>query len=261
MRPSWIGLILCGIVIYFGIVHSLSNPMVLLNAHAVILVCGGTIAIGFLTYTPTRLMEVIDFVLFGFLFRWKKTEINVAKELIVCVDQYYGKLPAFKVKEKPHPFLLDAVLLLNKPKTSAESAQETLLSRRNAVKRKYMDDAKVLNNLAKYPPHLGLLGAASGMIEMMSSLGVAGTDTIGASMAIALSATLWGVGLNNFVFLPLADNAMKAVEDEMFLRDVIIECTVMMKSGATHEEVVKTCVNKLSFIDSSNLISDLKYAA
>lgn len=257
MRDSWIGLGLCVLVLYFGIVHSLSNPLVLLNAHAIILVCGGTVAIAFLTYAPKRLMEVIDYVLFGFLFRWKKTEITVAKELICCIDQYYERLPSFPLKRKAHPFLVDAVSFLNKPKVSAETTQETLVDRRNAVKRKFLDDAKILNNLAKYPPHLGLLGAASGMIEMMSGLGVAGTETIGASMAIALSATLWGVGLNNFVFLPLADNAMKAVEDEMFLRDIIIECAVMMKTGSTHEEVVKACVNKLSLMDSEKLIAEL----
>lgn len=232
--------------------------MVLLNAHAVILVCGGTIAISFLTYSPTRLMEVLDFIFFGFLFRWKKTEIAVAKELISCVDRYYRNLPSFPQREQPHPFLKDAMELLAKQKLAPHTVQEALLDKRNSVKRKFMEDAKILNNIAKYPPHLGLLGAASGMIEMMSGLGVSGTNSIGASMAIALSATLWGVGLNNFVFLPLADNATKAAEDELYLRDIIIECTVMMKKGSTHGEVIRTCLNKLSLVDSYKLRNELR---
>lgn len=232
--------------------------MVLLNAHAVILVLGGTIAISFLTYSPKRLAEVMDYILFGFLFRFKKTEVAVAKELIYCIDVFYRKTPSFSLREKPHPFLGDAIVMLNKTTMTPQSLQEALLNRRNSVKRKFLEDAKILNNIAKYPPHLGLLGAASGMIEMMSGLGVAGTNSIGAAMAVALSATLWGVGLNNFVFLPLADNAMKSAEDDVYLRDIIIECAVMMKKGSTHELVIKTCLNRLSLTDCSQITSELR---
>lgn len=258
MKATWTGIALCCLVIYYGIVHSLSNPMVLMNAHAVILVLGGTIAIAFLTYSPKRLAEVMDYILFGFLFRMKKTEVAVAKELIYCIDVFYRRAPSFSLREQPHPFLGDAVALLNKKVHTPQALQEALLTRRNSVKRKFIEDAKILNNIAKYPPHLGLLGAASGMIEMMSGLGVSGTDSIGAAMAVALSATLWGVGLNNFVFLPLSDNAMKAAEDDVYLRDIIIECIVMMRKGSTHDEVIKACLNRLSLTDCSEITTELR---
>ncbi len=248
MKATWTGLILCAVVIYFGLVHSMSNPAVLLNSHALILVLGGTLAITFLTYPLDRIIGVIDYIVYGFLFRIKKTEKNVALELIQYIDCYYNNFPLVTKKDS-HPFMIEAFHVLQKNDISLQELQTTLMDRRNSVKRRYVEDAKILGNIAKYPPHLGLLGAASGMIEMMSGLGKSGTDMIGASMAIALTATLWGVGLNNFVFLPLSDNSMKVAEDEIYLRDIIIECCLLIKKNESSERVIQACMDRLSLND------------
>jgi chemotaxis protein MotA len=257
MLSAWTGLTLCGFVIYFGIVHSTSNPMILLNPHALILVLGGTVAIGFLTYSREKLLVVLDYVLFGFVFRLKKSELRVSEEIIAFIDHHYKKTPTFEISDTPHPFLVEAYSMVRNPKRySLEEMEKTLLARRNATKRRYIEDAKILNNIAKYPPHLGLLGAASGMIEMMSGLGKGGIDSIGGAMAVALSATLWGVGLNNFVFLPLADNSMKSSEDEIYLRDIMIECCLMMRQKKPYQEVIETCFNRLAIQERVKLRLD-----
>lgn len=248
MIAAWYGLAACAAVIYWGIVHSASNPAILLNPHALILVIGGTVAIGLLTYQPGRLLEVMDFVVFGFIFRAKRKETTVAQDIVCQVDAHFGVGSSGKRSKKPHPFLGDVFALLRREDLDYETLERRLLDWRNAVKRRYVEDAKILNNLAKYPPHLGLLGAASGMIEMMSGLG-GGTDGIGAAIATALTATLWGVGINNFVFLPLADNASKAADDEIYLRDIMIESALLIKKGATHDQVAQLCVDRLSLID------------
>lgn len=253
MKATWTGLLACGLVLYYGVIHSASNPGVLLNPHALILVIGGTLAIGFLTYPVSRLSATLDFVIFGFLFRMKKEEVSVARDIISCVDNHYKMFPTFETSSKPHPFLREMNDLLGNSAVSADDMETILVDRRNAIKRRYLDDAKTLNNLAKYPPHLGLMGAASGMIEMMSQLGKSGTETIGASLAIALGATLWGVGLNNFIFLPLADNSTKAAEDEIYLRDIIIECGVYMKRNGSYRMAIQTCLNRLAIEDRVNL--------
>jgi chemotaxis protein MotA len=259
MKTSWIGVILCALVIYFGIVHSLGNSMMLLNAHAAILVVGGTFAIVFLTYSPSRISEVLDFILLGFLFRHQRTELHIARDLICAIDEHYDHPAVFVRQRKPHPFIDEAFKMLNKDNLDIHSLFKILQARRDAVKRRYSEDAKILNNIAKYPPHLGLLGAASGMIEMMSGLGSAGVGRIGAAMAVALSATLWGVGLNNFVFLPLSDNSSKAADDEVFCRDLIIECCLQIKKGEDHDTVIETCLSRLSFADRSAILKDYQY--
>lgn len=99
------------------------------------------------------------------------------------------------------------------------------------------------------------------MVEMMSGLGKVGIDMIGASMAVALTATLWGVGLNNFIFLPLADNSTKSAEDDLFIRDVIIETCLLIKKGASYEDVIKNCLNKCSITDRFEISKKVKILA
>jgi chemotaxis protein MotA len=249
MKSTWTGILICGLVIYFGVVHSAGNPAILLNSHALILVLGGTIGIAYLTYSAKRLNQVYNYIVFGFLFKTKKNESSVIHDIFAMIDAYYELVPRFSPTGDLFPFLKDAMNLLENPEYDATTLQEILVDRRNSVKRLYLEDAKILNNIAKYPPHLGLLGAASGMIGMMSGLGKVGIESIGASMAVALTATLWGVGLNNFVFLPLADNSTKAAEDDLFLRDIIIETCIQMKKGYSHKKVITNCRNKLSMMD------------
>ncbi len=255
VKSSWIGIVACCLVIYFGVVHASSTPAVLLNEHALILVIGGTFAIMLLTYSIPRLLEVMDYILFGFLFRAARGDLKFAMELLLQIDVYYNEPAVFHKVSRPHPFIEEAMSLTRKEELDVKNLQIILVDRKNALKRKYMEDAKILNNIAKYPPHLGLLGAASGMIEMMSGLGKVGVETIGLAMATALTATLWGVGLNNFVFLPLADNATKAAEDELYRREIVIECCLMMKRKVPHGLVISACANKLPFLDRQTILN------
>lgn len=240
----FIGLIACVTVVYFGIVHGLSAPAMLLNSHALILVMGGTVAITLFSYSMEKISEVWNFVSNGFFFKKTKKDVAMIEDLLVTVKNWYNN--SWYQNSSNHPFVNDAFRILSESDISAADVQHILNARRDAVARKYFEDAKVLNNIAKYPPHLGLLGASSGMIQMMMGLGKDGIATIGAAMAVALTATLWGIFLNNFIFLPLSDSATKAAEDEMYIRNMIVEAAILIKKGHPEKVVTETVVSRLS---------------
>lgn len=244
-KSSFVGLILCGVAIYFGIVTSI--PMsTLMNSHALILVLGGTVAISLFTYSADRLKGIFTFIVNGFLLKQKSNDLKMIEDLILAVKAY-GDANGAKVElHKAHPFVVDSVRLLEEPDITVEDVAHILKSRKDAVRRKYYEDAKILQNIAKYPPQLGLIGAASGMVQMLIGLGnKGGMEAIGSAMAVALTATLWGIFLNNFVFLPLADNANKAAEDEMFFRDIVCESIIMLKEEVPQKVVTETVVSRL----------------
>lgn len=247
-RSAIFGLGLCALVVYFGIVDGMPLKT-LFNAHALILVMGGTVAITFFSYPLARVQEVYNFVIKGFLFKRKRSDIKMIEDLILNIKGWYGSSGFEMNLKKAHPFVSDSFGVLVEPGLSTNDVSHILRSRRDAVKRKYFEDAKILNNIAKYPPHLGLLGASSGMIHMMANLGKGGIDIIGSAMAIALTATLWGIFLNNFVFLPLSDTANKAAEDEMYFRDIICEAVVMMKDEMQEKVVTETVVSRLMSVE------------
>lgn len=216
----------------------------LLNSHALILVMGGTVAITLFSYSMEKISEVWNFVNNGFFFKKTKKDVAMIEDLLVTVKNWYNQ--SWYQNSSNHPFVNDAFRILSEADISAADVTHILNARREAVARKYFEDAKVLNNIAKYPPHLGLLGASSGMIQMMMGLGKGGIETIGSAMAVALTATLWGIFLNNFIFLPLSDSATKAAEDEMYIRNMIVEAVILIKKGHPEKVVTETVVSRLS---------------
>ncbi len=247
-KSGLFGLGLCGLVTYFGIVHGMSMST-LFNSHALILVLGGTVAIAVFSYPLERLGDVIQFVNKGFLFKRKNSDFKMIEDLVLSIKTWYGTDGIEIDVSRTHPFVRDSFRILQEPGLDSDDVSHILKSRKDAVKRKYFEDAKILNNIAKYPPHLGLLGASSGMIAMMAGLGKGGIEIIGGSMAVALTATLWGIFLNNFIFLPLSDNANKAAEDEMYFRDIVCESIVMLKCNMQEKVVTETVVSRLMSID------------
>lgn len=73
-----------------------------------------------------------------------------------------------------------------------------------------------------YSPTIGILGAVLGLIHVMEHL--ADPTKLGSGIAVAFVATVYGVGLANLIYLPIAhklkDLVAKEIEQKEFLTDV-----------------------------------------
>nr|WP_305906680.1 flagellar motor protein [Methylomarinum sp. Ch1-1]MDP4519378.1 flagellar motor protein [Methylomarinum sp. Ch1-1] len=67
--------------------------------------------------------------------------------------------------------------------------------------------ANVYHAMGGYSPTIGIIGAVIGLIHVMQNL--ANPELLGAGIATAFVATIYGVGLANLLFLPIA-NKLKA---------------------------------------------------
>ncbi len=84
--------------------------------------------------------------------------------------------------------------------------------------------ARIWESAGGYAPTIGILGAVMGLIHVMENL----TDParLGSGIAVAFVATIYGVGLANLVFLPIAKKLLAhvsalAVQREMFVDGLI----------------------------------------
>lgn len=68
--------------------------------------------------------------------------------------------------------------------------------------------AKIWDAAGGYAPTIGILGAVLGLIKVMESL--SDPNQLGAGIAIAFVATIYGIGLANLVFLPIG-NKLRAI--------------------------------------------------
>lgn len=84
--------------------------------------------------------------------------------------------------------------------------------------------AAVYESMGGYSPTIGILGAVIGLIQVMQNL--ADPEHLGTGIAVAFVATIYGVGLANLLFLPIANkiksyNAMKTQFEEMQLEGLV----------------------------------------
>ena len=103
----------------------------------------------------------------------------------------------------------------------AEIVRNNLIKEIRFSRDRHAQVANVFRSAAAYAPIFGLLGTLVGVVQVLMTL----TDpkTIGASMAIAMTATFYGIFSANFLFLPIAAKLNVFSQEEVFLEELIIE--------------------------------------
>jgi chemotaxis protein MotA len=93
----------------------------------------------------------------------------------------------------------------------------------------YLDAARVWQGAGGYAPTIGILGAVMGLIHVMENL----TDPskLGAGIAVAFVATIYGVGSANLFFLPMSNKIRSVVELQVVMREMLIEGLVSIANG------------------------------
>jgi chemotaxis protein MotA len=93
----------------------------------------------------------------------------------------------------------------------------------------YLDAARVWQAAGGYAPTIGIIGAVMGLIHVMENL----TDPskLGAGIAVAFVATVYGVGSANLFFLPMSNKIRSIVEAQVVMREMLIEGLVSIANG------------------------------
>ncbi len=92
-----------------------------------------------------------------------------------------------------------------------------------------MAAAGVFEAMGGYAPTVGILGAVMGLIHVMSHL--ADPSKLGAGIATAFVATIYGVGSANLFFLPFASKIKSQVQQRAQYMDMLVEGLVAISDG------------------------------
>jgi chemotaxis protein MotA len=89
--------------------------------------------------------------------------------------------------------------------------------------------AKIWESAGGYSPTIGILGAVMGLIHVMENL----TDPsrLGAGIAVAFVATIYGVGAANLIFLPVAKKLLANIARLVALREMFVDGLVGIANG------------------------------
>lgn len=94
---------------------------------------------------------------------------------------------------------------------------------------KDMHAAKVFEAMGGYSPTIGIIGAVMGLIHVMGNL--ADPSKLGAGIATAFVATIYGVGIANLILLPVAAKLKSIIRAQSSQREMIIEGLIAIADG------------------------------
>lgn len=89
--------------------------------------------------------------------------------------------------------------------------------------------AKVFESMGGYAPTIGIIGAVMGLIHVMENL--ADPGKLGSGIATAFVATIYGVGLANMIFLPVASKLKSQVHARNQLNEMMVEGVISIAEG------------------------------
>lgn len=89
--------------------------------------------------------------------------------------------------------------------------------------------ARIWESAGGYAPTIGILGAVMGLIHVMENL--SDPTKLGAGIAVAFVATIYGVGSANLMFLPIGKKLMANIARLVTMREMFVDGLVGIANG------------------------------
>ena len=113
--------------------------------------------------------------------------------------------------------------------TDPTLVKELMENQVEQLENKVMNAAKVYESFGGYSPTLGIIGAVMGLIQVMQNL--SDPSKLGAGIAVAFVATIYGLFAANLVMIPLGTR-IKFIYQRVFLyKNMIIEGVLSIQAG------------------------------
>jgi chemotaxis protein MotA len=110
-----------------------------------------------------------------------------------------------------------------------ERIRELLEVEINTFEDEWRQSAKIWDAAGGYSPTIGILGAVMGLIHVMENL--SDPTKLGGGIAVAFVATIYGVGLANLVYLPVAAKLKYYVMRMVSSREMLVDGLVGIAVG------------------------------
>jgi len=225
-----VGLLIALLCILGGLVLEKGEVRDVTQVTAALIVFGGTIGAVVVATPKSALVSAMK--------RGPSVLWGSAEEPAALVEKLVGYSVAVRrggtaaieaeVDEIQERFLKKGMMLLVDGFTASEI--RTLLEVDMVLSEQEADnDAKVFDAAGGYAPTIGIIGAVLGLMQVMKHLD--NIQDVGRGIAIAFVATVYGVGIANLIFLPMASKIRTQTRMAAKTHEMIIEGVVAIQEG------------------------------
>jgi chemotaxis protein MotA len=202
----------------------------IMNAVALFIVLGGTLG-AVMLQTPLdtfiRSLKMLKWVFFP-----PKDSREELLDQIIEWNQIARKEGLFKLESvadvEEDLFIRKGLQLISDGGTP-EMIREILENDLDIEEAKDIQSSKVFEAMGGYSPTIGIIGAVLGLIHVMGNL--ADPSSLGAGIAVAFVATIYGVALANLLFLPIASKLKATIERRTQRYIMLIEGLIKIADG------------------------------
>lgn len=254
---SLLGLILAASVFVGGILTSTNNWKIYLNLHAFVIVIGGTLAATLVSFPAKQIFKLYKVFFSKVLGKGGSPHLKVIEEVVELAKglQANENYLAENIENIRGPFLKEAVQLQIEGGISDSKIDQVLKKRAEVHFIRYEEEAHIFKTLARFPPAFGLLGAVSGMIALMGGLGSPDSfKLIGPAMAVAMVATMYGIAIANFIFIPMGEYLSKLNKEDHLMRNIVIDSIKLLRNRE-HPLVVEEHLNSYLLSSERGLLN------
>lgn len=226
-----IGIVLAFAALLMAFIMDGGNPAGLVSITAAMIVFGGTIGAAFTSFPLSTIMKLpkmfmlsimppkLDFT--GTIAAFVQLADKARREGLLSLEEEAQKIA--------DPFLKRGVMLVVDG-VDAEVVREVLESEVANMEKRHKSNYTLLSAMGGFSPTMGVVGTVMGLILVLASM-AEDPDGIGHKIGTAFTATLYGVGFANIVWLPIANKLRGISEREVALREMMTEGVLAVQAG------------------------------
>jgi chemotaxis protein MotA len=217
---------LCGSILMDG-----GSLMAYVNISAGMVVFGGTLGVAFVAF-PMSIVKKIP-KLMGIAFKEPVTDARPIVEQFVHLASRARKEGLLALEQEVAGLeneLLKKGISLVVDGTDPEVVKSVLEIEVESREARHEVGISLFEALGGFAPTLGIIGTVLGLIRILSHIGGAASELAG-SIAVAFTATLYGVGSANLLWLPIANKLKRRSAVEAEISSLIIDGVEAIQNG------------------------------
>jgi chemotaxis protein MotA len=243
--------IIAGIAaLFFGFIWEGGHAESLVEKTALLIVFGGTFAATAVSFPLSKLKLIPDALRHAF--RSTQTDPYEMVNRIVDMATIARKEGVLALEnlanEQTEPFLRNGLLMVVDG-TDPELTQQILELEIDAVERKREQQAKIFESAGGFAPTMGIIGTVMGLIHVLSNLSDPGS--LGPSIAVAFTATLYGVASANLIYLPLASKIKTSNQEVIHMMEMMLEGILALQAGE-NPQLIRKKLNSFMLLESED---------
>jgi len=214
------GFIVCVLIFLFSFYLG-GNVNLYFNVPALLNIISGVFAAALLSYPFSRLKMAFFVAKNSYTSKLPSSDeiIKILLDLSVR-SRHQGLLSLEKMSNQSISSFLQGALRLLVDGYSEHEIKDILSAEMYFFRERRTTNERVFRTLARSAPAFGLIASIIGLVGLLSGIG--NTGVILKTIPIALMATLYGILLANFVFLPIAESIHTKTSEELLLQKLVL---------------------------------------